>query len=91
MSEQDLKDYFASAIQLDAEEIPRVVAQGTGKVARQITATAHSHNVPVLQDFALSKRLSAISLGDELPKSLYAAIAELFAYLMKIEAMTNND
>lgn len=86
MSEQDIKKFFASAVQLDVEDIPRVIAQGSGSQAKQIAAKAREHNVPVLQDVALSKQLAAISLGDEIPKVLYIAIAELLTYLSTIEA-----
>lgn len=85
MSEQDLREFFASAVKLDAEDIPRVVAHGSGPQAKKIAAKARQHNIPVLQDIALSKRLSTISLGGEIPKALYVTIAELFAYLSTIE------
>ena len=89
MSEEDLEEFFASAITYDFVESPNVVAQGYGALAKQIVATARKHDVPVLQDFALSKKLSAIPLGTEIPETLYFAIANLFGYILELEEKQN--
>jgi flagellar biosynthesis protein len=82
---KDSKTNFASAIKLDPEASPKVVAQGHGALARGIEATARLNNVPVLQDFALSEELAAIPLGNEIPEELIFSIATVFDYLLSMD------
>ena len=85
MTEEKPEPFFASAIKYDFVENPKIVAQGHGALAEQIAATARKHDIPVLYDFALSKKLSAIPLGTEIPENLYFAIANLFGYILELE------
>ena len=85
MSEEDLTEFFASAIKYNAVNKPKVIARGSGALAKQIESTARQHNIPVLQDFALSKQLSTIPLGEEIPEALFFTIANLFACILELE------
>jgi flagellar biosynthesis protein len=75
---------IAVALTYDGKKAPRVTAKGRGETAEKIIALAKEHNVPLHTDVALVKVLSKISLGDEIPRELYLAIAQViaFAYLI---------
>lgn len=63
---------------------PRVVAKGRGDVALRILAAAESAGVPVRRDRDLAQLLAAVDLGDEIPAEAYAAVAEVIAFLWRL-------
>jgi flagellar biosynthesis protein len=75
---------IAIALNYDGKNAPRVTAKGQRKTAEQIIALAKEHNIPMHTDVALVKVLSQLSLGDQIPRELYLAIAEViaFAYML---------
>ena len=60
---------------------PRVVAKGTGELARTLLALAEQHHVPVREDADLVELLAQAELGEEVPVELYHAVAVLLAEL----------
>ena len=72
------------ALLYDGSNAPKVTAKGRGKIAEQIYELAQQHGIPMEKDPELTEILSQIPLGDEIPDSLYLAIAEViaFAYLV---------
>lgn len=87
MTKKGQEDAFASAIKYDQGSKPRLVARGSGELAQQIEATARQHNVPVLEDFVLSNQLEAIPLTDDIPETVYFALASLFGYILEVEGV----
>lgn len=75
---------IAVALHYDGANSPRVTAKGKGLVAEQIIELAKAHDIPLHADAALVKALSNVPLGDEIPRQLYVAVAEViaFAYLL---------
>lgn len=67
-----------------ADEAPRVVARGRGEVADRILDLARRHGVPVHPDRDLAQALAALDVGAEIPPKLYEALAEILAYVWKI-------
>jgi len=63
---------------------PRVTAKGSGELAQRILALAHAHDVPVREDPDLVELLAACDLGEEIPSELYHAVAELLAFLQRL-------
>lgn len=64
---------------------PRVVAKGADEVAARIRALASEHNVPLLEAPPLARALFRhTELGDEIPATLYAAVAEVLAYVFQL-------
>jgi flagellar biosynthetic protein FlhB len=64
-----------------------VVAQGRDLVAARIRAVAAEHGVPVLEAPPLARALhAACDLGDEIPARLYAAVAQVLAYVYQLRA-----
>jgi flagellar biosynthetic protein FlhB len=76
--------HVAVAIAYDASKgAPRVVAKGAGHVATRIRAEAAKHRVPLVADIPLARTLyKTCRLGDEIPPELYAAVAQVLAFLM---------
>ncbi|MGD0153939.1 MAG: EscU/YscU/HrcU family type III secretion system export apparatus switch protein [Thermacetogeniaceae bacterium] len=60
---------------------PRVVASGKGIVAERIIREAEQHGVPVHDDPDLARLLAMLPLGAEIPPELYAAVAEVLAFV----------
>jgi flagellar biosynthesis protein len=71
------------------QKAPRVVASGAGLVAQRIIDTANEAGVPVRSDPALSEALSALELGDEVPETLYAAVAVTLAWAYRLDAQAH--
>ena len=64
---------------------PRVVAKGADLVAAKIRALALENGVPLLEAPPLARALYAhTDLGDEIPAALYAAVAEVLAYVFQL-------
>lgn len=64
---------------------PGVVAKGAGETARRILELAREHGVPVREDEGLLALLALCDVGEEIPGELHAAVAELLAYLVRLE------
>lgn len=86
-------DQQAVALQYDAEKdrAPRVVAKGRGHVAENILAVAQKNSVPVYQNKTLVNMLMALELDREIPPELYRAIAEVMAYVYRLDKKAKNN
>lgn len=75
---------LAIALRYEGDGAPKVTAKGKGVVAEQIIAKAKEHKIPLKTDPGLAKLLSGVPLGDEIPRELYLAVAEVlaFAYML---------
>lgn len=71
---------IAVALQYNGKNAPRVTAKGTGVSAEQLLAIAEQHNIPLQTNSELSSILAQIPLGDEIPRELYLAVAEVIAF-----------
>jgi len=63
---------------------PRVVAKGRGHVAESIAALAREHHVPIVADRNLVEVLDALDIHLEIPPELYRAVAEVLAFVYRI-------
>ena len=80
--------HYAVAIRYDenAMAAPRVVAKGVDLMAARIQAIAREAGVPVLEAPPLARALYAhVELDHEVPRALYAAIAQLLAYVYQLK------
>lgn len=64
---------------------PRVVARGRGLIADEIIRRANESDVFVHQSRELVALLMQVALDREIPPALYTAIAELLAWLYRID------
>ena len=65
---------------------PKVVASGKGVVAERIIDLARQHGVYVHESRELVALLMKVELDQQIPPELYRLVAELLAWLYKIEA-----
>lgn len=64
---------------------PVVVAKGADAVAEKIKALARAHEVPQLEAPPLARALYRhVEIGDEIPAALYAAVAQVLAYVFQL-------
>jgi flagellar biosynthesis protein len=68
---------------------PRVIAKGRGEIARKIIEVARAHDVPLVEDRNLIQILEALELETEIPPELYRAVAEVLAFIYRLNASTN--
>jgi flagellar biosynthetic protein FlhB len=70
---------------------PTVIAKGADDVAAKIREIAAENNVPLLEAPPLARALyKHTDLGDEIPASLYTAVAEVLAYVFQLRAFKKN-
>lgn len=75
---------LAVALEYEQPHAPRVVATGRGAIAAEIIAVAQAHGVPLEDNPGLAAALSQVELGDEIPESLYRAVAEVLTYILRV-------
>lgn len=84
--------HYAVALKYSDGEMraPRVVAKGADLVAARIREIAAENGVPTLEAPPLARALYRhTELGDEIPAALYAAVAEVLAYVFQLRHYRN--
>lgn len=66
-------------------DAPTIVAKGKGKIAENILNKAKEHNVPIQEDRSLVELLGQLDINQSIPEELYQAVAEVFAFVYKID------
>ena len=66
------------------DKSPRVIAKGRGEIAEKIIAVAKANNVPLYEDKNLIQVLEALDLETEIPPELYRAVAEVLAFIYRL-------
>ena len=69
----------------DVDGAPRVVAKGRGALAETIIARAREAGVYVHESPELVAVLMQVDLDERIPPELYRAVAELLAWLYRLE------
>ena len=77
----------AVALQYDSmnDRAPKVTAKGQVYVAEKILAAAQNNAIPVYQNKTLVNLLMALDLDKEIPAELYNTVAEVLAYIYRID------
>jgi flagellar biosynthesis protein FlhB len=81
--------HYAVALKYDEATMaaPRVLAKGADLLAMKIRDLAGEHRVPVLQAPVLARALYAhAKLDHEIPAALFAAVAQVLAYVYQLRA-----
>lgn len=68
----------------DKDAAPRIVAKGRDFMAEKIIETARAHHVPLHEDKNLVQVLEALDLDTEIPPELYRAVAEVLAFIYRL-------
>lgn len=74
-----------------SQPAPRVVAKGSGQLAEQIIEKAKEHGVALHESKELVALLMQVDLDDQIPPALYRTVAELLAWLYRVEAAQQPD
>ncbi len=70
----------------DGARAPRIVAKGVDHVAQRIKEVARENEVVCYEDVRLARALHAqVEIGQEIPEGLYTAVAEVLAYVYRLE------
>jgi flagellar biosynthetic protein FlhB len=80
--------HYAVALQYSRETMaaPRVLAKGRNKLALRIREQARRAEVPIVENPPLAQLLyKTAPLGREIPESLYRAVAEVLAYISRLD------
>ena len=86
-SSDDTSRTTAVALSYDeSDNAPRVVAKGYGQLADAIVRTAREHGLYVHESSELVGLLMQVDLDSHIPPQLYTAVAELLAWLYRLEA-----
>jgi flagellar biosynthesis protein len=88
MSRNDSTDERSLAVALtyaQGDAAPRVVAKGRGLIADEIIKRAREHGVYVHESPELVALLAQVDVDDRIPPALYVAVAELLAWLYRVE------
>lgn len=84
------KKYIQKAIALKydrkKDDAPKVVAKGKGKVAEKIIELAKKYDIPIKDDPDLVEVLSSLDINQEIPSEIYAAVAELLAFVYSLNS-----
>jgi flagellar biosynthesis protein len=65
---------------------PIVIAKGSGMIADKIIAIAEAHAIPLYKDPDLLEILTKIDLGHTIPPELYKAVAEILAFVYRMNS-----
>ncbi len=78
--------HYAAALKYDGTRTaPVVVAKGKDLIALEIRRVAEENGVPVIEDKPLARSINAtVEVGQEIPEDLYAAVAQLLAYVYRV-------
>lgn len=92
MSEKQ-REKGAVALRYDVEQggAPHVAAKGRGLIAEQILSLAQEHDIHIHHSPELLEVLIRLELGDEIPESLYRAIAEIIAFTYQLAQERKTD
>ncbi|MEO6145758.1 MAG: EscU/YscU/HrcU family type III secretion system export apparatus switch protein [Sulfuriferula sp.] len=86
MNEPNSPSQSAVALAYQAgSSAPKVVAKGKGLIAEEIIARAKEHGVFIHESKELVSLLMQVELDQHIPPALYRAVAELLAWLYRIE------
>lgn len=74
----------AVALRYDGEGAPRLVGKGRGETAERIVELAKRYGIPIQPDPMLVELLAQVRLEEEIPPVLYAAVAQLLAFIYSL-------
>ena len=80
--------HFAVALKYEmAMEAPIVVAKGRDLLAQEIKEVARWHGIPLMENPPLAQALyRTVEVGRAIPAALYAAVAEILAFVFRAQA-----
>jgi flagellar biosynthesis protein FlhB len=83
---------YAVALEYRPEEMaaPSVVAKGRNLLAQRIKREANWHGIPIIENPPLAQALyRTVDVGQAIPAKLYAAVAEILAFIYRLQGRTH--
>ncbi len=79
--------FIAIALRYDPEmNAPKVVAKGKRLLAERIREIARVNGIPIVEDKPLARAMyDVVEPGDEVPSQFFAAVAEVLAYVFRLQ------
>lgn len=81
--EEELKQ--AVALFYDGDTAPKITAKGEGAIAEEIIAIARENGITLCENQALLELLMTLELNQEIPESLYIAIAQIISFAYHLQ------
>jgi type III secretion protein U len=72
--------HIACALRYDEEEgdeAPVLLAHGEGDLAKRMMEAARAYGIPIVRNVAVARMLKTMTIGEEIPETLYEAVAEI--------------
>lgn len=85
MTKYDPREVAVALAYRSGESAPQVIAKGRGLIAETIISEARTHGIYVHESPELVSLLMQVDLDQHIPPQLYQAVAELLAWLYKME------
>ena len=85
--------HFAVALKYDADSMgaPRLIAKGADYMAVRIRHVAVANGVPIVERPPLARAIYyGVEVGREIPPHLYEAVAEILAYVYRLEGRASH-
>lgn len=85
---------YAVALEYRPEEMaaPVVLAKGRNLLAQRIKKEAGWHGIPIVENPPLAQALyRAVEVGQAIPAKLYAAVAEILAFIYRLQAQAREN
>ena len=83
--------HFAVALEWDEMnmEAPVVIAKGADLIAKRIRELALEHRIPIMENPPLARTLyDRVEIDQSIPPNLYAAVAQVIAFVYKLKRKT---
>lgn len=84
------KEAIALKYRQDSQDAPTVIAKGKGMIAENILEKAKENEIPIQQDPTLIGLLGQLSINESIPEELYKAVAEVFAFVYRLDRNKNS-
>jgi len=83
------KEAIALKYDKKTSKAPVILAKGKGKTAENILEKAMELDIPVQRDESLAALLGQLDINQTIPEELYGAVAEVFAFIYKVDQDMN--
>lgn len=84
MKQKKTEKAIALVYDKKSADAPEVVASGRGKIAEKIIEKAREAGIYIKEDPDLLELLANVPVGHEIPEDLYRAVAEVLAFVYRI-------
>ncbi len=84
--------HLAVALRYDKETMvsPQIVAKGQRLFAEYIRELAEEFGIPTVRNIPLAWSLIELEIGDEIPETLYIAVAEILTFVYRLKEETGS-